>query len=207
MGRSEREALRVGGLMPGYTAAELDDIQAKWDLRFPPDLVALYRERRRVIEHEDERFGSFDWLSAPNELIQSALSWPFEGFWFDVQHNPLRWWPEWGDMPSALEERRDLLLREFEKAPKLIPIFGHRYIPNTPSEEGNPVFSVYQMDVIPYGANLSDYVARETGGYLYTAEWPALKEIPFWSRAVEMNTAYFKQHKSARFFNKDGMLP
>ena len=193
--------------MGGYTQGELDDIQAKWNLRFPPDLIALHRERRRVIEHEDERFASFDWLSTPDETIRGALDWPFEGFWFDVQYNPLRWWPEWGELPDDLEERQERLRQEFAKAPKLIPVLGHRYIPETPCESGNPVFSVYQMDVIHYGTNLNDCIARETEGYACTAEWPPLREIAFWTRAVQLNTLFFKQHGSARFFNKDGRLP
>jgi hypothetical protein len=79
--------------MSGYTQNERDDIQAKWSLRFPPDPVALYRERRRVIAESFDR-------------------------------------PE----------------------PKLVPAFGHRYIPEAPHEA-----------------------------------WPPVKDIPFWSRAVELN--------------------
>lgn len=76
------------------------------------------------------------------------------------------------------------------KAPKLIPILGHRYIPEEPHERGNPVFSVYQTDVIYYGADLEDYFRREFA----SAPWGAgavepRKRVPFWSDLVERNTA------------------
>ncbi len=43
----------------------------------------------------------------------------------------------------------------------VVPIFGHRYIPSFPLEEGNPVFSVYQMDIIYYGYDLANYLSVE----------------------------------------------
>lgn len=188
--------------MSGYTQTELDDIQAKWKLRFPPDLVALYREQRQVV-----LFDEFDWLKAPDKTIRQMLDWPADSFCFDAEYNPKSWWPEWGVLPTELEERFKIVRQKIAEAPKLIPVFGHRYIPEVPHEAGNPVFSVYQMDVIHYGANLSDYIARETQGYTCNEVWPAIKEIPFWTRAVELNSAHFAQHRSSRFFNKDGTLP
>src|SRR5213078_4455823 len=120
-------------------------------LRLPPDLVALYHERRRVIEPpEYDYMRSFDWLTESEQKIRDAINWPLEGFLFDVDHG--LWWPEWGDMPKGLEERREKLRAIFATAPKLIPIYGHRCIPETPHEAGNPIFSVWQMDTICYGA-------------------------------------------------------
>jgi hypothetical protein len=78
----------------------------------------------------------------------------------------------------------------FAAAPRLIPLDGHRYLPETPHERGNPVFSVYQSDVIYYGADLADWVRREDLGWdvgipIDPARPP--KEIPFWSEAVRRN--------------------
>jgi hypothetical protein len=190
--------------MSGYTQAELDDIQAKWDLRFPPDLIALYRQRRRVIEHADfDYMRSFDWLTESEEKIRAAIDWPLEGFLFDVEHG--LWWPEWGHMPADIEERRAKLRTIFAAAPKLIPIYGHRCMPEVPHEAGNPIFSVWQMDVVIYGADLEDYLRREmTPGQ--GRPLPA-KKIPFWSRAVAFNNERFANGGSFRFFNKNGVLP
>jgi hypothetical protein len=190
--------------MSGYTQAELDDIQAKWNLRFPPDLVDLYRQRRRVIEHAEIKFSSFDWLTDPEERIRAAIDWPLEGFLFDADHG--LWWPEWGEMPGASDERHEKMRAIFSAAPKLIPIYGHRCIPETPYESGNPIFSVWQMDVIVYGADLQDYVRHELSPGL-NDPLPPVKEIPFWSRAVAFNNDRFANGASFSFLNKGGVLP
>jgi hypothetical protein len=164
------------------TKPELDHIQDEWGLRFPSDLVNLMRERRPLIA------GGFDWLATPSEKIRHALEWPFEGFWFDVQHNDL-WWPEWGPRPDNSTDQKARLAEVFAVAPKLIPLFGHRYLPETPTEGGNPVFSVYQSDVIYYGENLLDWLIREQdpGTRVTIDPMHPPKEIAFWSEVVRRN--------------------
>jgi hypothetical protein len=166
----------------GYSQAELDAIQARWSLRFPPDLVALLRERRPLLDQPK----AFDWLKADDATIQKMLDWPFESFWFDVEQADA--WPEWGDRPERLADQHARLKEIFVGAPRLIPLFGHRYLPEEPGETGNPVFSVYQMDVVCYGTDLVDWIARETHGW-DCRPWPPIKEIRFWSDALRHNNA------------------
>lgn len=195
--------------MSGYTQIELDDIQAKWSLHFPPDLLALYRERRRVIELEEEKFSSLDWIDTSDEQIWASLNWPLEGFWFDVQNNGT-WWPEWGMKPTLQHDQYNTLLKVFAEAPKLIPVCGHRYIPEDPCETGNPIFSVYQTDVIIYGANLSDYIRREfhpsEDGSCPQPNTLGVRTIQFWTRAVEHNNERFGAGQGFVFANR-GQLP
>lgn len=116
-----------------------------------------------------------------------ALYWlgRLRGLLFDIEENGL-WWAEWGNRPNAAEERTEVLTQVLSHAPKLIPIFGHRYLPATPSQAGNPVFSVYQSDVIHYGADLADYLDREENGW-EAQPWPEVREIDFWSELVRRN--------------------
>ena len=165
----------------GYSQAELDDIQARWQLRFPPDLVALLRERRVPVGGR----GAFDWITADVDDMRERLEWPFDGFWFDVEHGDI-WWPEWGEKPVDPRDQCEHLREIFATVPKLIPLFAHRYLPEEPFESGNPVFSVYQTDVIHYGANLEDWLMREQEE-LSQAPWPPIRPIRFWSLAVERN--------------------
>ncbi|MEJ0058444.1 MAG: SMI1/KNR4 family protein [Terricaulis sp.] len=167
----------------GYSQAELEDIQDRWRLRFPPDLVELMRSRRPLMR------GGLDWLKTSSAEIQRILEWPFEGLWFDVREADL-WWPEWGEKPKALFDQGKRLGEVVTQAPKLIPLDGHRYLPETPNERGNPVFSVYQSDVIYYGADLADWIVREERGWeAGRAVDPARppREIPFWSEIVRRN--------------------
>lgn len=157
----------------GYSAAELERAQSRFELSFPPDLIELLLHRRPV--------GGTDWNDA--QMVRAQLAWPFEGLLFDVEQNGL-WWSEWGDRPNAPAERAEVLRGVIHQAPRLVPIFGHRYIPESPNEAGNPVFSVYQSDIIHYGADLRDYFNREENGW--DAEiWPSkVREIEFWSEMV-----------------------
>jgi hypothetical protein len=94
------------------------------------------------------------------------------------------WWAEWGERPASADARAEVLRSVVSGAPKLIPLFSHRYLPETPHESGNPVFPVYQSDVIYYGADLAHYFKREFGSS--DRPWPdRIKHIPFWSDLVE----------------------
>ena len=160
---------------PGYSQAELDAAQERFALRFPPDLVELLREKRLL--------RGYDWID-DDDKIRAALAWPLQGFLFDIEHS-LLWWPEWGERPDSLSERAAIIRRVVSEAPKLIPIFGHRYIPEEPHERGNPVFSVYQADIIHYGSDLASYFSNELSGQYELAD--NIKRIRFWSDAVDRN--------------------
>lgn len=157
----------------GYTQSELDRAQRRFGLVFPPDLIALLTLKRPVEGH--------DWTD--DRAIKRALDWPFEGLRHSVEAGSL-WWPEWGKCPPSKRAREQVLREVVSRAPKLIPLIGHRYLPEQPNETGNPVFSIYGVDAIYYGANLTDYFEREFTGW--NKPWPAkIKYIPFWSDLVE----------------------
>lgn len=163
----------------GYTQSELDVAQETYGLLFPPDLVALLRDRRPV--------QAYDWRTDGDEIRQ-MLRWPLEGLLFDVENNAL-WWPEWGDRPGTPEARSEVLAQIVGDAPKLIPLISHRYLPAEPHEAGNPVFSVYQSDVIYYGGDLANYLAREFGDPRPPLSRPT-RHIRFWSDLVERNPVH-----------------
>lgn len=69
-------------------------------------------------------------------------------------------------------------MRELVKAaPRLITIFGHRYLLAEPCTAGKPVLSIYQSDVVVYGANLHDYLLVEFGQGLLGLDEKQVKEI------------------------------
>ncbi|MFT3846971.1 MAG: hypothetical protein QM725_18080 [Lacibacter sp.] len=170
----------------GLTKAEISVIEQKFTIRFPPDLQ-LFLETALPTS---QRFVNWRAALTSNEetsAINSSLNWPFEGMQFDLENNHF-WHDEWGVKPIALKEQIEIAKKHYNSYPKLIPIYGHRFIPSAPCESGNPVFSVYQMDIIYYGFDLADYFSNEFHFELPSFfEVPAepLRKIRFWSEVVE----------------------
>ncbi len=172
--RSRRAQGRIWAA--GYQRHELDLAQETFGLTFPPDLIALFLERRPVL--------GYDWRF-DGETIRQMLAWPLRGLLYDVEHNDL-WWPQWGERPATAETRSEVLRDVVHQAPKLVPLVSHRYLPSEPNESGNPVFSIYQSDAMYYGANLADYFEREFANEPRPAVGP-FKSIRFWSELVSRN--------------------
>ncbi|MGJ4931996.1 hypothetical protein ACQR1I_33130 [Bradyrhizobium sp. HKCCYLS2038] len=106
---------------------------ATFDLVFPPDLVVLLRERRSVADHD----------RADKAAIRgrARLAARRAAFRPRAQQSVV---PEWGDKPARLDACEEIFRSVVSRAPMLIPLIGHRYLPAVPCESGNPVFSVYQ---------------------------------------------------------------
>ena len=92
----------------------------------------------------------------------------------------------WGEKPSDIKEAVNLATIYFNKAPKLIPIYYHRYIPSSPFAYGNPIMSVHQTDIIYYGENLLSYLLVEFGiKKRKDIDFEKIKKIPFWSDIID----------------------
>lgn len=119
-----------------------------------------------------------DWRDGDPDQLRERLAAPIDGVLFDVQENGY-WQPSWGERPSRTGYALTVARRHLDEAPRLVPVYGHRYTPALP-EPGLPVLSVMQTDVIVYGADLATYLRREfdlpNGD---TAPVPA--PVPFWS--------------------------
>ncbi len=180
-----RQTLESAGVVfaAGLSATEIAAAERSYRFRFPPDLAAF-------LAHALPVSGGFvDWRKLDDPAIHDALGWPLEGLCYDIEHN--KFWPEaWGERPTALLDAFDVARRRLAAAPTLIPILGHRYIPDRPSEAGNPVFSVYQTDIIHYGSDLENYLQNEFhvafGTPTHSVPQPP-REIEFWSWLVDQN--------------------
>lgn len=166
---------------PGLREKEFDAIEARFGFRFPPDLREFLAAGLPIPK------SWVNWRGADEASIRGRLAWPADGICFDVEHNEF-WLPEWGPKPERLHDAFQIARRAVAEAPVLIPIFSHRYIPATPLESGNPVLSVYQTDIIYYGANLMDYFQNEFNEHFgrighHISGSP--RRVPFWSRFAE----------------------
>lgn len=157
----------------GLTDAEAVATETRFSFRFPPDL-------RAFLQTALPRGPQFpDWRSGDESLLRDWLNRPRDGILFDVEHSGF-WLEEWGPRPRSLEAAHRVVNELVTAAPKLIPIYGHRMMPDEPQEHGNPVFSVHQTDIIHYGFDLADYFRNEF--HLPGREpWPEhIRAIRFW---------------------------
>ena len=176
---------------PPLSSSEIEQIESKFKIRFPKDLRSFYQMAFPVSDSfVNWRLGLQS--EAVAEKILSRCDWPWEGMAFDIDKNAF-WRKEWGPKPEGLEAQLHLAKDYYKRYPKLIPIYSHRYIPEVPHGAGNPVFSVYQMDIIYYGKDLKAYFANEfnfngSGDYELN-EYPT-KKIDFWSSIAEDDHIY-----------------
>ncbi|MEV4614121.1 hypothetical protein AB0K43_16225 [Kitasatospora sp. NPDC049258] len=142
---------------PGLSERELDAVEARYGFRFAAD--------HRVFLGAGLPLGGRwpDWRDGDPAVLREMLDWPVEGTLFDVEHNSF-WYPRWGDRPAATAAAVEAARAHLAGVPQLVPVYGHRYLPGTPGRFGHPVLSVYQTDIIDYGADLTDYVRREFAG-------------------------------------------
>lgn len=187
--------------LPGLSEEEIASIEQTWHVQFPPDyrlflrrlhavgeVVAGAAQGRKQLMPMRKSAVVYNWLLDTKEL-RTAFAWPLEGLAFDLEHNDL-WLPAWGERPQTADARRERLEQAVAAAPKLIPITGHRYLLGEPCQAGNPVLSVYQADIIIYGADLRHYLLVEFADLLGIAPHetmqqsrvasPWLGDIPFW---------------------------
>lgn len=162
---------------PGLTDGQLDAIERRFGFRFGVD------HRRLLLAGQPVGGRWYDWRTA--EPSDPQLSWPLEGMLFDVEHDqfwPASWPPRPDDRAAAERIARD----RYQRLPRLVPLYSHRYLPAAPAPSGCPVFSVHQTDVIHYGSDLANYLAREFAPADRRPELGTVRHrIPFWSDLAE----------------------
>ena len=162
----------------GLSDKEITEIENEFRFIFPPDLRQFLQTALPVSNN------FIDWHSIKD--IKQRFTWPFEGILFDISNNHF-WYKDWGKKPDSQAEQIQLAESFYGQYPPLIPIYSHRYLPATPYEAGNPVFSVYQTDIICYGNDLFSYFSNEFG-IKYdnaVAQQPTPRYIEFWSDLAE----------------------
>lgn len=152
-------ALRDAGarLEPGLSGGELAALQSKWGIEFCADHARLLQLGLPVGD------GWVDWRDDADEAVRELLRAPVEGLLFDVAENGF--WPaSWGPRPDGVDAAVEAATTHLTSWPRLVPLYGHRYLPPAPHPSPAPVLSVVQSDVISFGANLLDWVRREFFG-------------------------------------------
>lgn len=107
--------------------------------------------------------GFYNWRNFDPKNIQyikAAIYRPINNIYELV--NEVYWCDEWGNEPSDKSKRAEVIRKLLKKAPKLIPIYAHRYMPEM-NIKNAPIFSIHDTDIIYYGENLFSYFKIEFG--------------------------------------------
>lgn len=170
----------------GLTSTELARIERDYEFEFADDhraFLAAGLPLNAPPEHgQTWRKPWPDWRDGDPDDLRRQLGWPIEGALFDVENNAL-WLPAWGQRPFDTGNALDTARRHLTQAPKMIPVYGHRYLPAGRGTHGHPVMSIYQTDIIIYGTDLADYIDNDFSGSgrFISANWTPPPMVPFWS--------------------------
>lgn len=157
----------------GLTDAEIVKIENHFNFRFPPDLLAFLQTALPVSP------GFPNWRSDDLTEFREWFDIPLQGVLFDVERNGF-WLDEWGLRPQSTPDALELVTELILAAPRLIPIYLHRMMPDEPHSPGSPVFSVHQTDIIYYGFDLADYLCHEFHLPDRRNPWTQPNPIRFW---------------------------
>ncbi len=162
----------------GMTLSEIDTAEGIYSISFPVEVKRLYSVGLPVSK------GFYNWRDKSKENVQQiedALNRPIQGLIFDLETNGF-WCDDWGKRPTDIRDAQSILLERYNKAPRMVPIYAHRYMPFVPNAMELPVFSIMQSDIIHYGANLISYLEIEFGFMQYgDMEQANFRHIDFWS--------------------------
>jgi hypothetical protein len=178
---------------PGLTGAELDRIEQEFGFRFAADHRAFLSAGLPVNTRPQPREPGViharpkpwpDWRNGDRDELRSLLDWPIEGVLFDVENNGF-WYHGWGSHPRDTASALATATRMLAQVPKMVPVYGHRYLPGQPDTFGHPVLSIWQTDIIYYGSDLADYIDREFGrGGAGDDLWEPKASVGFWRDLV-----------------------
>ncbi|CAL5369495.1 unnamed protein product [Camellia sinensis] len=151
--------LRNSGIQvhPGLSDAEFARAEAEFGFAFPPDLKAVLSTGLPVGP------GFPDWRSSGSARLhlRASIDLPIAAISFHIARNAL-WSKRWGLRPSDPEKALKIARNAIKRAPLLIPIFNHCYIPCNPCLAGNPIFFIDENRIFCCGFDLSDFFDRES---------------------------------------------
>ena len=163
-------------IRPGLSDSELAAVEAEFGFSFADD------HRAFLATGLPYGRGWPDWRDGDRTALRERLAWPVEGVLFDVVQNDF-WYTGWGPRPTNDDQAVSIARGQLLTAPRMIPVYSHRYLPGGRGTSGHPVLSIYQTDVVGYGSDLLDYLREEFGlGDIPKAA--ARPTVAFWSRLV-----------------------
>ncbi|KZV24947.1 hypothetical protein F511_01917 [Dorcoceras hygrometricum] len=120
----------------GLSDAEFAAVESSFHVKFPPDLRSILREGLPI----GPEFPN--WRSSSKQQLDILINLPILEICREVSRKEF-WIDSWGDKPDDGDKCVNIAKGFLKKAPVLVPIYRHFYIPGTPCVAGNPVFYVH----------------------------------------------------------------
>ncbi|CAM8912325.1 unnamed protein product [Rhodiola kirilowii] len=140
-------------VLPGLSDSEFAKLEAEFNFLFPPDLRAILSSALPIGP------GFPDWRARSS--LKPALDFPIAAASVQILKNGL-WSKSWGVRPAEADKALKIARAALKRAPVLVPIFNHCYIPCTPSLAGNPIFFVDENKIFCCGFDLCDFFECES---------------------------------------------
>jgi hypothetical protein len=176
----------------GLTILEIRVIEAKLGFQVPDDFAFLLQNVR------DPGGVLFPWANLKKQKYEDIIDWVRKGIEFSVEKDDL-WLNRWGERPEALSDALEKARTDFSTWPKLLPIYGHRFLAADPCRTGNPVFSIMGTDIIYYGANLASYLVHEfveQGADKHALHTQDAQRIDIWSDFIERRSDFLSTRRN-----------
>lgn len=172
------DLLKVKGVEfeSGLTYGEIAKIEEIYAIKFPNSLKDFLMVALPISK------GFYNWrnLECDNiNYIKQMLKKPIEDI--DDLAEEVYWCDEWGEEPENETLVAKKVRERLKNAPKLLPIYTHRYMPMI-SDDDPPIVSIHGIDIIYYGENLKEYIQIEFGEKKQKEiDFQSIMPIPFWS--------------------------
>ncbi|KAL3820661.1 hypothetical protein ACJIZ3_006566 [Penstemon smallii] len=164
---------------PGLSDEEFSTVESSFNFKFPPDLRSILQEGLPVGP------GFPNWRCSSKQQLDILTNLPIIGICKEVSRNGF--WPDyWGEKPDDIDRALKLAKGLLKKAPVLVPIYRHFYMPTTPFMAGNPVFYVHGKEVRMWSFDITRFFQRLEFGssnFLMSPVWAAkeARGIEFWT--------------------------
>lgn len=181
MYRNIIKSLKSQGIIfeAGLTCEEISKIEKIYEIQFPKCLKEFLMEGVPISK------GFYNWRNFEQEnidFIKEIIYLPIKTIYELAAE--VYWCDDWGEEPENEIDIAEKVREKLKNAPKLLPIYTHRYMPMLLDEQP-PIVSIHGIDIIYYGENLEDYFHVEFGRKRQSEiRFENIDPIPFWSEIM-----------------------
>ncbi|MGW0197289.1 hypothetical protein [Nonomuraea sp. NPDC003201] len=167
LGREAARRLASSGaceITPGLSDREFTWIEAEYGIEFADDHRAFLAAGLPINSARPEAGATWerpwpDWRDGEEEELRHHVEWPVRQVLRDVEYGA--WLSSWGAQPKDKAEALRIAGDALARAPKLIPLYAHRFLPGGRGTSGSQVLSIWGTDIISYGRDLAEYVTND----------------------------------------------